>query len=109
MTKTIDPQHAAELYGDLDHIGGTTIKTTSKAGPWSLIGRQHIRTARWEEVYWLVVSDEDGDIYGVEYREGLTEEQETTCPWEGSNEPLPLTRLYPHTVTTVEYRTKVPA
>jgi hypothetical protein len=97
--KTIDPQHACDLFADGCAEPGHT------AGPWMFVGTQHVRTARWEEVYWMVVREQNtSDLYGVEYREGLTENQETEYPWEESEAPLSLVRLYSHEVTTFEYR-----
>lgn len=100
MTKTIDPDAAAELFEleDDDSRG---------YGGFFRVASQHVRTARWEEIYYLVLSEaETGDVYGLEYRQGLTESQETEYPWEESEAPLSLVRLYPHEVTTVEYRTR---
>ncbi|MFI6819754.1 hypothetical protein ACIBJE_02230 [Micromonospora sp. NPDC050187] len=98
--KTIEPDHAAELHED-GEPGAT-------AGPWTLAGTQHIRQSRWHDIYWLVVRDEAGEHWGLEYREGLTESQESERPWDDAEEPLALTRLYPHEVTRVEYRTTPP-
>lgn len=92
----IHPDHAAEMY---DCSNGAT------AGPWTRVGRQHIRTSRWMEIYYLVVADEEGRYWGIRFDEGLTEEQENELPWDKAETPLPLTRLYPHKVTTTEYRT----
>ena len=100
--KTISPEAAEYLYDLEDDDGRGT-------GGYFRVTAQHVRTARWEEVFWLVVADaETGDTYGLEYREGLTEEQETTFPWETTDQPLPLVRLYPREVTTVVYGTKAP-
>lgn len=99
-TRTISPEDASELY-ELDEPG-------TVAGPWTFVGRQHIRTHRWFERYCLVVKDASDDTYwGLVFDEGLTEAQENNLPWEASNPKLmPLTRLYPHEVRRVEYRTK---
>lgn len=92
---TIDPQHAADLHEGEDG---------DNAGPWTRVGEQHIRTARWMEHYYLVVSNEAGETFGLPYAVGLTEEQEHDLPWEEIDEPLTLVRLYPHRVTTTVYR-----
>ena len=94
---TIDPQHAADLY---DSDDGELV------GPWTRIGEQHVRTSRWMEHYWLVLSDENGQHWGVPYELGLTESQDNDFPWEETDEPLALTRLYPHEVTRIEYHTE---
>lgn len=96
MTATIDPQHAADLYDSTD---GAT------AGPWTRIAEQHQRTSRWLEYRHLVVADPAGQHYGLIYAIGLTENQEHDLPWDETDEPLPLVRLYPHQVTTTVYRT----
>lgn len=99
MKKTIEREHAADLYCDGNPTPGAT------AGPWMYIATQHVRTARWEEVYWLVVREQNtSDLYGLEYREGLTESQETILPWDEDGGPLSMLRVDVHTVTTTEYR-----
>lgn len=96
--KTIDPQHAADLYDSED---GETV------GPWARVGDQLVSAGRWTERRWLVVSDEDGHEWGVPYEVGLTESQEIDLPWDRfPDRPLTLTRLYPHEVTRIEYRTE---
>lgn len=101
---TITAADAAELYSDMEGRPGDT------AGPWTLVinteDAPHSRTSRWHEKYWLVVSDAEGQTYGVEYGIGLTENQEDNLPWEDCprDAVLPLIRLYAHTVTTVTYR-----
>ncbi len=100
---TIDPQHAADLY-DLEQLANDT---PGEFGPWAYVGTQHVRNTRWEEVHWLVVREaHTGDLYGPEYRIGLTEDQSNDLPWDDGDDPLPLTRLYAHEVTRVEYSTK---
>lgn len=108
-TKTIDPQHAADLYELLDYEHGkvddSRVDETNTVDSWVLYGSTPIRTSRWHERYWLVIADRgSGETYGIEYGIGLTECQENELPWEGREEPLPLTRLRPHTVTTTVYR-----
>lgn len=101
---TITALDAASLYSDMEGRPGDT------AGPWTLVidteDAPHSRTSRWHEKYWLVVRDEQGETYGLEYGIGLTENQEDSLPWEGvpDDRDLPLTRLYAHTVTTTVYR-----
>jgi hypothetical protein len=103
VSKTISPDHAAALYEAED---GEFIDT------WARIGNEEddpkSRTSRWHERYWLLLRDEDGATWGLEYGVGLTEDQENDYPWEqyGTERPLPLTRLYAHEVTTIEWSTK---
>lgn len=112
-TPTITAAQAAELYADGEGEKGDT------AGGWTLAvnveDAPHIRTSRWHEWYWLVLRDEKGDTYGIDYGRGLTESQEPEFPWPwygdrsvpGDRE-LKLTRLYPHAVTKTVYRTTAP-
>lgn len=67
---------------------------------------------RWMQGITIVVSDPDGAFWGLEYDRGLTENQDSEYPWRGwggDRKDVELNRLYPHTITTVEYRTKPPA
>jgi hypothetical protein len=96
MSKTIDPDTAADFH---------EVQEGGFGGEWKFVTVQPIRTSRWHEINWLVVQHEDGDFYGLEFRDGLTEDQENEHPWDDADGPLPLTRLYPREVTTVEYRT----
>lgn len=107
-TPTITPDEAAELYDELAWAHDTLVsaETPPTAGPWTLVGSSHKRESRWHNRYWLIVRDQDGADWGVEYGIGLTEIQENDLPWDNARGPLPLTRLYPHTVTNVQYRTK---
>jgi hypothetical protein len=109
--KTIDPQHAADLYELLDSEHGATYDhqdDTNTAHEWILRGSTPARTSRWHKIYWLVLENEAGEFWGLLYGTGLTESHEDDLPWEETEQLLPLTRLYPHTVTRTEYR-KVPA
>lgn len=99
--RTIDPQHAEELSD-----GGTT------AGPWTLIADIRRSSGRWREQRRMILRRDDGTHWGLDYACGLTEYQDHDLPWlaAGSGYALvdtriPLVRLYPHTVTRVEYRT----
>lgn len=106
--KTIHPQHAADLYALFDDHGVIERDfqdDTNTLHEWIVLGSVPSRTSRWHERYWMVLENVDGETYGLEYGVGLTEDQEDDLPWYGATRPLPLTRLYPHTVTTVEYRT----
>jgi hypothetical protein len=96
----MDPEHAEELY-DADNFGETV-------GPWAYVGKQHIRQSRWHDWYWLIVRDEDGNCWGLQYGDGLTEEQENEWPWQEDDGDLKLVALYPHQVTKTEYRETAP-
>lgn len=100
MSRYILGEHAGELY-ELGEVGAT-------AGPWTYVGRQHIRTRRWSDQYYLVVRDAEGEHWGLVFDEGLTESQENDLPWDDDGGELSLTRLYPHEVVRVEYRTTPP-
>lgn len=67
---------------------------------------------RWMQGITIVMSDPDGAFWGLDYDRGLTENQDSHYPWQGSwggeRKDVELTRLYPHTITTVEYRTTAP-
>jgi hypothetical protein len=97
---------AAELYADGEGADGET------AGGWTLVGdieshAHYSRQSRWHDRYWLVARNAEGETFGLEYGIGLTENQEDDLPWDrvpGDRERQ-LTRLYPHTVTRVEYHT----
>lgn len=73
---------------------------------WVRVADQYISVRRWESHHWLVLAEVAGkETWGLEYSKGLTEMQDNTFPWEGADDSaqLPLTRLYPRTVTTVVY------
>jgi len=78
----------------------------SQVGEWRQVGKQLIRTGRWTEHYWLVVTNGEG-VFGIEYEDGLTEDQENRYPWEeGSGEEVELTPLVGVPVTTTKYLTE---
>lgn len=103
---TITAAQAEELYCDGEGVDGDTVDD------WTLVGQAQEHTAgsgRWHQRYWLIVRNDQGEIYGLGYGLGLTESQEHDFPWEGwagkpGTRELGLTRLYPHTITRVEYR-----
>jgi hypothetical protein len=108
-TNTIRAAAAEELYADGEGEDGDTIDG------WTLVGAAQghkERQSRWHQRYWLVVRDHEDAHWGVSYGLGLTEYQEHDFPWSSYSATatpdtmLPLTRLYPHTVTSVRYRTK---
>jgi hypothetical protein len=110
MPKTIDPEHAADVYALFDDHGvideNPPLDDNNVAHGWVLLGSVPSRQSRWHEKYWMLLRDADDALWGLEYGVGLTEDQEDDLPWRDHAGPLPLVRLYPHTVTTVEYRTK---
>lgn len=93
---------SADVVGDITAaiLGGEA----ASAEGWTFVADQHIRTSRWHERYYMVLRNEAGELWGVEYAEGLTESQESEYPWEDEN-LVPAVRLHPHEVTTTEYRT----
>jgi len=109
MTKMIDPRHAADLYALFDDHGDIDDSyqdDTNTAHNWVVLGSTPSRQSRWHERYWMVLRDADDALWGLEYGVGLVEDVEDDLPWDDARQPMALTRLYPHTVTTVEYRTK---
>lgn len=96
MATAIHPDHAEELY---ESDNGDT------AGPWTRVGEQKVGTRRWSEDFYLIVVNADGEHFGVPYALGLTENQPHDLPWEDTDEPIPLVRMYPHEVSTVVYKT----
>lgn len=96
MTKTIDPSDAQDLMWNED---GTTFDD------WTRLTDILKETRRWYESRILVLRHADGSVWGLNYSKGMTEQQESEYPWDDLAGPVPLTRLYPHEVTTIEYRT----
>ncbi len=98
---------AAELYADGEGENGDV------QGEWTLVGgansHRH-RQSRWHQRYWLVVRNGQGEIYGVDFGYGLTENQENDLPWEDvpDGRDMTLVRLYRHIVTKTVYRTTPP-
>lgn len=108
--KTIDPKTAAELYEHLDDRDGRLVNESDQTtvGGWTVLGSAKVRTARWEEVYYLVLrEDATGEVWGAEYRIGLTENQSDWLPWDEesvpSRRPVSLVRLDRRERTVVEY------
>lgn len=96
---TITSDQAEEIleasYGDPgDEAGDFTYVTTTKAS-----------ARRWAQSITIVVSDPDGAYWGLAYDRGLTEEQPNEYPWRDGG-TCELTRLYPHTITKVVYKTR---
>lgn len=89
--KTIDVQHAADLFD---------LGAEETSCPWRWIA--DVRARRNGAGRYMVVrpDPDDGTHWGVLYAPG-------GYPWDDLTlQSLPLTRLYPHTVTTVEWRTE---
>lgn len=104
--KTIATDDAEELYEAINGDDGQLLGDEgATAGPWTVLGSSQTDQGRWHDRYWLVLADQAGDTWGLRYGIGLTENQEDDLPWEDHDGPLQLTRLYPHEVTRVEYRT----
>lgn len=102
---TIDPRHAADLYAEFDDHDELLTETEQVTmHGWTVIGSAADGQSRWHDDYWMLLRDADGATWGVAYGLGLTENQEDSLPWERGDRPLPLVRLYPREVTTVEWR-----
>lgn len=74
---------------------------------WTKVASVEGDESRWSRNYTLVLKDPDGLFWGIDYSVGATEEQENDMPWQGvdHDHQIEPTRLYPQTVTRVEYRT----
>lgn len=101
---TIEPGHAAYLYEDGVDCG----ETNPTAGPWTYVTSQDIGSRRWQSDHRMIMLHEDGTYWGLDYSIGLTEYQPHTLPWRDSDQPIPLTRVWPHQITRTVYRTKPP-
>jgi hypothetical protein len=106
--KTIDPQHAQDLfylYDDHELLHDDPESERFLHGYTVLGSVESGNTGRWHERYWMVLRDDaDGSVWGVEYGVGLTENQEDDYPWErGGGKPIPLVRLDRRERTVVEY------
>lgn len=97
---TIEADVAAELYDSDDG-------ERSSNGQWARLADQLIRTGRWRESRWLVVSN-GGGIFGIRYENGLTENQDNVWPWDDCDdgEELDLTPLVGVPVTSTKYLTE---
>ncbi|MCX5066937.1 hypothetical protein OOJ91_13880 [Micromonospora lupini] len=91
---TISPENAEELYESED---GETV------GPWTRVTQIAHEARRWMQGYSLILRDEAGALWALDYDLGLTEEQPHELPWE-NGEAVGLTRVYAHEVVQVEYR-----
>lgn len=100
-TPTIDPEIAEELYESDDG---------DQVGDWIRVADVEGDARRWMQTHTLVIRDDAGQHYGIRYQRGLTEEQPDEFPWgdrwNKPAEPIAMTRLYPHVVTVVKYRTR---
>lgn len=107
MSATITASDAAALFNH--HVGraGLTV------GDWTLVvdveDSPVNRVSRWHEMRWLVVRNGDGELFGVEYGVGLTEDQEDRLPWVAPPygrrpETVELVPLVAHEITRTEYR-----
>lgn len=92
---TIDADDAAELYETTD--GGSH-------NGWTRVADQKLKSGRWMENHYLVVTKGDG-FFGVPYAVGLTEEQEHELPWEDQpDKPIKMVPLVAEQVTKTVYR-----
>lgn len=99
--RLIEAGEARDLYQqDVPHT----------VGEWTYVTKQHERTSRWHECYWMVLRHDDGTFWGVPYREGLTESQESVLPWDDYHfymqKPrgsIIMQRLHPREIIQIEY------
>lgn len=105
MSETIAPEIAEELYDISDN------KLTEN-GEWMRVTKVDGDNGRWRQYMELVIQrTSDGTHWAFGYEIGLTENCEHSFPWRrewGQTEasPVEIERVYPHEVTTVEWRTK---
>lgn len=70
---------------------------------WEKIKTEEGDQSRWHRWQALILRDiTDDSFWAVDYREGLTENQEDVYPWQGA-ETAEAYQVYPHEKVTVEY------
>lgn len=103
---TIDPHHAAALYALLADDGAITPDlppdSVRMVDGWVLLGSAYSRQTDRHDWYWLVL-ERAGQVWGVEYGIGLTDDQEDDLPWEGTAGPVLLVPLWTRSPVSVEY------
>jgi hypothetical protein len=77
-------------------------------GEWEYVVQQEGDSHRWHTGWTLVLRHiPTGELWGLEYETGLTENQENSYPWDdGRNSaylPMKLKRLHPHTKVITAY------
>ncbi|MEU8264445.1 hypothetical protein AB0C02_27965 [Micromonospora sp. NPDC048999] len=97
---TISAEHAEELFESSD---GEVV------GPWTRVTEVAHEARRWMQGHSLILRDEAGAHWSLDYDLGLTEEQPHELPWRNGVDPVELARVWPHEVVRVEYRTTPPA
>lgn len=100
---TITAATAEYLYDPDDISDGDG--APSRDGWTRVDGGAHHRTSRWHERYWLVLCDDAGELWGVDYGIGLTECQEHDLPWKEVTDgtEIPMVRLSVREVTSFVY------
>ena len=100
-TRTITADQADEILDAADCDPGET------AGDFTYITILESSQRRWMQGITIVVSDPDGNFWGLDYDRGLTEEQDNEYPWRGYGGPrdVDMRRLYAHQVVTTVYKT----
>lgn len=78
-------------------------------GGFALVTIIDVGSRRWESDHTLVLRRlSDDTLWGIDYSQGLTENQDNTYPWapdyRDPPETVVATRLYPHEVTVISYR-----
>lgn len=83
-------------------------KPGEKIGAFTYVATIKGDQRRWMQGITIVISDQDGAFWGLDYDEGLTENQESYYPWRGygARTDVELDRMYPHTITRTVYRRK---
>jgi hypothetical protein len=102
-TKTLDATYAKDLF---EELAWTSDGQTHDG--WTRVAEFDGYEARWVQWKTLVLSDTDGNLWGLEYGAGRSEMQDHVYPWENGRS-VDLVRLYAYEVRRVEYRTEAPA
>ena len=105
MSETIAPEIAEELY-ELDDDFFT------EDGEWKRITKIEGDKGRWRQSMKLIIQRASDDTYwSFNYQVGLTENCDHSFPWRAGwstaeVSPVRINRVYPHDVTTTEWRSK---
>lgn len=103
MNKTITRADLETLFWTDEEVAGW-----KRSGGNECDSSCYVRTSRWHDIYWLVLEDASGDLWGVTWESGLTEYQDDIYPWDMllPDAELKLTPLEQCEVTKIVYRRK---
>ena len=73
-----------------------------------MVHNEQVGSRRWVSVHELVIQKTGtNEFYTASYERGLTEMQDQ-APFEYDGDVIQFSRVYPHEVTTIEYRNNPP-